>query len=152
IARVTGIGVSSLFLAAYAVTMAGLFAASVVLARRLGFSWWAVTTFLLLLTLRHRIAKTGANSLEGYMHPRMMAFVCGVAASAAAVRARGLWATIWTALAAFMHPTTGMWFGLMLGVGVAAARPQWRRALIVAGVAATAVAIWLLTVGPLAGR
>ena len=39
-------------------------------------------TFLVLLTLRHRIAKTGANSLEGYMHPRMLAFALGLAAFA----------------------------------------------------------------------
>jgi len=152
IARMSGASLPSLFLAAYAATMAGLFAASVVLGRRLGLSWWAVTAFLLLLTLRHRIAKTGANSLEGYMHPRMMAFVCGVAASAAAVRARAWSAAVWTALAAFMHPTTGVWFALMLGVGTAAARPQWRRALVAGGIAAAAAAIWALTVGPLAGR
>lgn len=152
LARATGAGLPSLFLAAYLATLAGLFAASVGLARRLGLSWWAVAAFLLLLTLRHRIAKTGANSLEGYMHPRMIAFVCGVAASAAAARARASWAAAWTIAAAFMHPTTGVWFGVMLGAGLAAARPAWRRALLAGGVVAAAVAVWMLTAGPLAGR
>ena len=152
IARMTGAGLPALFLAAYAMTMAGLFAASVLLARRLGLSWWAVATFLLLLTLRHRIAKTGANSLEGYMHPRMMAFVCGVAASAALLRARLWWAAIWTALAAFMHPTTGIWFAVMLGAGAAAARPAWRRMFLIGGLVAAVLVLWLLMAGPLGGR
>ena len=41
-----------------------------------------------LLTFRHRIAKTGANSLEGYMHPRMLAFALGLAALACVVARR----------------------------------------------------------------
>jgi len=152
LSRATGAALPSLFLVTYLATMAGLFAASVVLARRLGLSWWAVAAFLLLLTLRHRIAKTGANSLEGYMHPRMIAFVCGVAAAAAAARARASWAAAWTIAAAFMHPTTGVWFAVMFASGIAAARPAWRRALVAGGGVAAIVAGWMLTLGPLAGR
>ena len=29
-------------------------------------------------TLRHAIAKTGANTLEGYFHPRQLAFALGL--------------------------------------------------------------------------
>src|SRR4029078_8943199 len=90
LSRATGAGLPSLFLVASLATMAGLFAASVVLARRLGLSWWAVAAVLLLLTLRHRIAKTGANSLEGYMHPRMLAFAIGLAAITAVAGRRFL--------------------------------------------------------------
>ncbi len=30
------------------------------------------------LTLRHAIARTGTNTLEGYFHPRQLAFAFGV--------------------------------------------------------------------------
>ncbi|HKW02810.1 MAG TPA: hypothetical protein VJN96_23505 [Vicinamibacterales bacterium] len=152
LSRATGTGLPALFLAAYVMTLAGLFAASVVLARRLSMSWWAIAAFLLLLTLRHRIAKTGANSLEGYMHPRMIAFVCGVAASAAIGKARMGWAAMWTALAVFMHPTTGVWFAVMSIAGFAAARPEWRRTIASACAVAGGVGFALLEAGPLAGR
>jgi len=150
--RWTGATLPSVFAVTYAITLAGLFAASVMLARRLGLSWWAVAGFLVLLTLRHRIAKTGANSLEGYMHPRMLAFVCGVAASAALVRGRIGWTAAWTALAALMHPTTALWFLLLEVAALFVARPAWRRPLILGVTIGVAVGIWLLITGPLAGR
>src|SRR5262249_7079200 len=103
-------------------------------------------------TLRHRIAKTGANSLEGYMHPRMLAFVFGVAACAAIVRARLVWAALWTTFAGLMHPTTGVWFAIVVATACCVRRPAWRRALLMAGVVAGLIAIWALAAGPLAGR
>jgi hypothetical protein len=59
---------------------------------------------------------------------------------------------MWTVVAALMHPTTAAWFAVMLAAGAAAMRPAWRRTLLGAGLAVAAVAIWLLTAGPLAGR
>jgi hypothetical protein len=152
IARVTHIGLPTVFLAIYVVTMAGLFAAAVALARRLGLSWWAIAGMLAIVTLRHRIAKTGANSLEGYMHPRMIAFACGIAACAALASMRILRASMWTALAAFMHPTTGVWFGILLVAGVAAEKPASRRALGVLFVIALVGCVALVAAGPLTGR
>jgi hypothetical protein len=152
IARVTGAGLPSVFAVTYAVTLAGLFTASLVLARRLGLSWWAAAGFLVLLTLRHRIAKTGANSLEGYMHPRMLAFACGIAACAVGLRGRLAWTAAWTALAAVMHPTTALWFAIVASTAVFVARPVWRRPLALAAAIGVALAIWLLVSGPLAGR
>src|SRR4029078_5235981 len=119
LSRATGAGLPSLFLVASLATMAGLFAASVVLARRLGLSWWAVAAFLILLTLRHRIAKTGANSLEGYMHPRMLAFAFGLVACAAIGRGPLALAIAGTTAAALAHPTTAIWFGVVLSVAIA---------------------------------
>ncbi|MFI5177942.1 MAG: hypothetical protein ACHQO8_05250 [Vicinamibacterales bacterium] len=152
VARAAGAGLPSVFAATYVVTLAGLFAASVVFARRLGLSWWAVAGFLVLLTLRHRIAKTGANSLEGYMHPRMLAFVCGIAASAACLRGRLAWTAVWTTLAAVMHPTTALWFAVAVSAAVFVSRPAWRRPLALVAAIGLALAIWLLVTGPLAGR
>lgn len=152
LSRVTGEGLPSIFFWAYTLTMFGLFAASLTLARRMGLSWWAAAGLLVLLTLRHRIAKTGANSLEGYMHPRMLAFVFGVAACAAIARARLLAASILTVVAGLMHPTTGVWFAIVVATAFFVLRPAWRRAALVASAIAALVAIWALALGPFAGR
>lgn len=50
-----------------------------------------MTALLGLLTLRHRIAKTGANTLEGYMHPRQLAFGVGVLALTVSLKNRWVW-------------------------------------------------------------
>ncbi len=152
VAGLTGAGLPAIFLVTYALTMAGLFAASVLIARRLGLSWWAAAAFLVLLTLRHRIARTGANSIEGYMHPRMLAFVFGLAASAALLRGRAVAAVAWTLVSGVMHPTTGLWFSVVVAVALASARPAWRKGVALAAAVAVVGACVLALAGPLAGR
>lgn len=152
LARASGVELPTLFVALYVLTLGVLFAASVAFARGLGASWWGVAAFVVLLTLRHRIAKTGANSLEGYMHPRMLAFAIGLAALSCVLRARLVWAAVLVALAGVIHPTTALWFGLALTVGVVASRPEWRRRLWPAAATAAVVVAWMLWRGPLAGR
>lgn len=127
-----------LFAALYLVTMALLTVGVVSMARGLGCDWWAIAVALALIVLRHRIARTGANSLEGYMHPRMLAFACGIVAFACLTRRRPLQATAWTALAAVVHTSTALWFGAV--VAVAAAWPQRHRPAVrlLAAVAAAA--------------
>ena len=78
--------------------MIGLAVAVWFYGRALGGSAWASAAALALLTFRHRIAKTGANSLEGYFHPRMLAFAIGIAALACVLRRR-LWAALVLAMA-----------------------------------------------------
>ena len=78
VARASGVALPSLFVTIYLMTLLALFVGALAMARGLGASWWTVAALLVLLTLRHRIAKTGANSLEGYMHPRMLAFAVGL--------------------------------------------------------------------------
>lgn len=121
----------AVFLGLYALTLAVLFASGVALARSLDADWWTTAIFLALLTLRHRIAKTGANSLEGYGHPRMLAFAIGVGVLACVVRRRWSWAIVLIALALVAHPTTGAWFAA--AAAIAAAWP-YRPRLSVAGV------------------
>lgn len=138
--------------AVYVLSLVVLLAASVAFARGLQFSWWTVAAFGLLLTFRHRITKTGANSLEGYMHPRQLAFGLGVAALACLLRDRLLPAAVFVVMAGVLHPTTALWFGLALAVGVAVRRPAWRLHLIGAGGLAAIGAVWAVTVGPMAER
>jgi hypothetical protein len=46
-------------------------------------------TILAALTLRHAIAETGTNTLEGYLHPRQLAFAFGVRGRSPAFCAAG---------------------------------------------------------------
>ena len=61
---------------------------------------WAVVALAAALTLRHAIAKTGANTLEGYFHPRQLAFALGLLAVALFLERRERVAPALLALAA----------------------------------------------------
>jgi hypothetical protein len=102
----------------YVIGVLLLAAAAMFLMRGLGASWWATAGALALLTLRHRIAKTGANSLEGYAHPRMLAFAIGLFALGFLLRRRLIPAVLLVALAAVVHPTTALWFAPVVGLGI----------------------------------
>src|SRR5262249_22828194 len=100
------------------------------------------------------------NTLEGYFHPRQLAFGLGALAIAAALRRRFTTAACLVAGAAMLHPTTALWFAIWIGVAAAVTDRDLRRPLAIAaaaaglaGVAAAAVAgVWALTMGPLEGR
>lgn len=141
------------YLAIYLATLGLLFAGAIAFGRAAGLSWWAIAFLLLLLTFRHRIAKTGANSLEGYMHPRTLAFALGVLALAAGLVRREVWAIVGIAMAACWHPTTALWFGIVLAVALMTPRARQRPVAIALVLAiSTLIAVWILWRGPLAGR
>lgn len=123
--RVTGLDLPQLFLALYLLTLVTVALAGASLARALGFSPWATAVFLTLLTLRHRIAKTGANTLEGYMHPRQLAFGVGVFALAQSLRNRWISTLALWLLAAAIHPTTALWFGALIAGGALVSNVQF---------------------------
>jgi len=150
--RTFGVSLPPLYFGLYLLSLVALFAAAIAFGRSLGLSWWAIAGLVLLLTLRHRITKTGANTLEGYAHARMLAFAFGVAAMTCVVRMKIGWAGAWLALSAVLHSTTAVWFGLAMALGVLATRPAWRRAMLIAAVPATAVVAWIVLRGPLAGH
>ncbi len=152
LSRGLGVDLPPLFLAIYVLTLLTLFSAAIVYGRAAGFSWWAIATLLVLLTFRHRIAKTGANSLEGYMHPRELAFAIGVLAFACTLRKRYVWASAWTLVSACWHPTTAFWFGAAIAAAIVVGQPRLRRWLPLVGACGTAVAVWAVLAGPLAGR
>lgn len=150
VARASGASLPSLFLGIYLVTLLALCTGAVAMGRGLGATWWTLAALLVLLTLRHRIAKTGANSLEGYMHPRMLAFAVGLGAFAAIAFGQRAWAIAWTILSMLVHTTTGLWFGVVTAGSILWMLPAIQAWLaIAAGIIATAA---LLVVGPLAGR
>jgi len=170
VVKATGASLPVVAVILYVLTLVLLIGAAAAFARGLGYSWWAVALFGVLLTFRHRIAKTGANSLEGYMHPREMAFAIGVAALAFLVRGRHAVALVLVGASAVLHPTTAAFFGLVVLVAVlssfaplkgrptsrddvhAIGRGFSRATLVGVCLVLAAVAFWALVYGPLSGR
>ena len=120
------------------------------LAPRLYRHRWTVAALLAACTLRHAITKSGTNTLEGYFHPRQLAFAFGVIAVAAFLRGRLVLAALALAAAGSLHPTTTLWFAVWLAVATFASAPadgRWRSRAAVGA----AVAWWAFAAGP-AGR
>ena len=152
VSRATGMSIPTLFFIAYLAGMALLYGGVVGIARLLYRSWWAVALLAALMTLRHRITQTGANSLEAYFQPRMLAFALGAWAIAAYLRGRGYVALALVAVAFAMHPTTAVWFGIWIAAALAVSDRQWRMPIAALGAIGTITAVWSLTLGPLRGH
>jgi len=151
IVRATGLSLQHLLLAFYIGTLLLLYAGLAYVAARLYRTQWAAVALAAALTLRHAIAKTGANTLEAYFHPRELAFALGLIAVGAFLDRRWLVALGLVAAAAVFHPTTAAWFAVWLTVAFWAAARHRVTIAIAVTVAAAAIA-GLLTLGPLAGR
>jgi hypothetical protein len=149
--HVLGLDQPALFAAIYVLTIAGLFAAAIFFARSLGGSWTMTGALLALLTLRHRIAKTGANSIEGYMQPRMVAFAIGIAALACVLRRRYAIAIACLVVAAVVHSTTAVWFAVVVA-GALGARFFTVRWIVAAVAGVGVIGIWAVLAGPLASH
>jgi len=117
--KVTRLDLPILFFFLYLATLVAMFFAADELARLIGLSPTASAVFLTLLTLKHRIAKTGANTLEGYMHPRQLAFALGVFALTASFKRRWLLMSLCWIAAAAIHPTTALWWAIAIVAGLA---------------------------------
>lgn len=152
VARATGLPLPQLFLALYVATLALLAAAAWMIGRRTYRSVWTCLTLLAALTLRHAVARSGTNTLEGYFHPRQLAFAFGALGVAAFLRGRRWPALLFVILACSVHPTTALWFAVWLGVATVVADRSSRLPLAVAAACAAGAGAWALTVGPLAGR
>jgi hypothetical protein len=150
LARAIGLVPASLevwFLALYLLTLVLLYAGLIRLSDRLLVSRWAIAAFVVVCAIRHRIAKTSANTLEGYFHPRQLAFAIGVLGLGEMLRARP-----WTALAAAaaagaVHPMTGLWFVVWIGVALFVEQPRLRPALTLGGALGVVAGIGLLATG-----
>ena len=152
LARTTGLGLPALFGALYAITLVLLFGSAWLIGVRLYRSPWTTAALAAALTLRHAIARSGTNTLEGYFHPRQLAFSLGALAIAALLRCRVRVAVILVLAAGLLHPTTALWFAIWIGVAMYVSEPRWRRAIASAAAIAAAAGVWALAAGPLAGR
>jgi hypothetical protein len=152
LARITGLGLPALFAALYVVTLTLLLAAAWLIGERLYRSPWTTVALAAALTLRHAIARSGTNTLEGYFHPRQLAFSLGALAIAAALRQRVVPAWLLVLAAGLLHPTTALWFAIWITVAAYVNEPRYRRPIAGASVVLGAAGIWTLVAGPLAGR
>lgn len=136
-----GVNLPNLAGVLYATGLLLLAAALAYFARGLGASWLAVGVGLAAATLRHHITNTGANTLEGYCHPRMIAYALGLWALGCVLRRRYGVAIVLVAAAAVVHPTSAMWFGA--AVVSAAAWSADRRTIwgVIAAVALVCVSL-----------
>jgi hypothetical protein len=152
LARASRLTLPSLFAALYVLTLAILLLGAWLIARRLYRSAWTMMALTSALTLKHEIAKSGTNTLEGYFHPRQLAFALGTLAVGAMIRRRFVTAAMLVVSGGMLHPTTAFWFAIWLGVAAWVNEPRWRLWLATSAVLAAAAGVLLLTAGPLTGR
>ena len=132
--RVTGLSLPAWFAVAQVATLGVLYAGAYALGRQVLTTPWALAAWMAALTLRHRIAKTGANTLEGYFHPRMLVFGIGLASLALFLRGRPWWALGLAMGSAILHPTTATLFVGIIAVGIVVSEPRRRVPVLAAGV------------------
>lgn len=118
VVRVTGWSLDWVFVGAYVLSALLVWAGLWLIGARLYRSAWATAALIAAFTLRHRITRTSANSLEPYFHPRMLAFGLGLLAIAALLRRRLWLAVALVAAAAAVHVTTALWFAVLVGVAI----------------------------------
>ena len=152
VARITGLELPALFLTLYVVTLVLMAAAVFWIGATMYAEWWTSVALLAAIALRHAIARSGTNTLEGYFHPRQLAFAFGMLAVCAFLRRRHAVVVLLMACAGALHPTTTLWFAIWLATATFIAETRWRRAIIRTAAATLPFICWALLEGPLVGR
>jgi hypothetical protein len=153
--RVSGLSLPVLFFLGYLLTIALFVAGVALIGDRLYVSRWTTTALLAALTLRHRIARTGVNTFESYFHPRVLTFAIGLIAVGLMLRGRRTAAVIVALLSCLVHPTTGAWFVVWVGVAMAVdlwQTPAGRRLVALGAGLAVVAGLAVLASGALAER
>lgn len=152
VVRATGWDLDWVFLATYLLSMLLIWGGLSLIGARVYRHAWTSTALVAAFTLRHRITRTSANSLEPYFHPRMLAFGLGLLAVAAILRRRTILAVALVGGAAAVHVTTGLWFAVLGGVAIVVLDRRWRTALLPLAALGLAIGAWALATGLLRGR
>jgi hypothetical protein len=151
IVGVTGLSTEATFFAGYLLSLAVTWAGLAAIGSRVFTSTWVTFALGAAFTMRHRIARTSANTFEPYFHPRMLAFGLGMLAIGALLRRRNWAAVGLVALAAVIHVTTALWFAVLLGVALVVLDRSFRGlALVGAGLGLVALGM-AVAIGPLRG-
>jgi hypothetical protein len=150
IVRATGLPLEGVFVTGYVAAVALVWGALLLIGSRLYRTPWATMALAAVVTLRHRIPRTSANSFEPYFHPRLLAFAIGLLAVAAILHQRSWAAVVLAITAALVHPTTGLWFIILIGVATMVLDRRARPLLVAASIPAAVFGIWALVSGPLA--
>ena len=145
--RLSGQSLPVAFFVAYVAGLTLLYAACVALGRSLYRTWWGVAALAAALTLRHRIPDTAVNSIEAYLHPRQLAFAVGLLAMGLFLRGSRAGAAAAVAGACLFHPTTALWFVILLGVAGLVADPASRRPILLVVAALLPATVVLLAGG-----
>ena len=142
----SGLTLPDAFLATYFIGLLVLYAAVVTIGRSLYQSWWCVAALSAALTIRHRIPDTAVNTLEAYLHPRQLAFALGMVGVAVFLRGK-TWLAVGTVVGAMLlHPTTAIWFAVLIGIGALVSDRESRQPILaIAGAAASAAAVLLVS-------
>jgi len=143
------------FAALQVVALGLLAAAGLRIASALYRTSYAAIALLAALTLRHAISKSGTNTLEGYFHPRQLAFGFGALAIAAFLRGGSTTPIVLVGVAGLLHPTTALWFALCLCAALLAREYRTASpgtAIVAIPIIAAAAIAWAVTSGPLQGR
>lgn len=151
VVRQTGLSIETCFALGYVLTLALLYLGLWRLGQHLFVSPLAVWTLIAADTLRHRITRTGVNTLEGYFHPRMLVFAVGIWAVATYLRGRPWLALAMVGVAGLLHPTTAAFFVLFLLVAIWTTEPPARRAVGALATVGLVTLAWLLLAGPMRG-
>jgi len=149
VVRATRLSTPAAFALLYLVSLAILMTAAWSIGESLYRTRWATLALLAALTMKHAVAKSGTNTLEGYFHPRQLAFALGALAIAVFLRGRVVPAIVLVAGSAMLHPTTAMWLAIWLGVAVMVVTPRGRVPLVLLGAVLLG---WALVAGPMTGR
>ncbi len=152
IVRVTGVSVPTVFAVLYVVALVLIAFGAWLVGRRIYGTPWAAAALVAAMTLRHAIARSGTNTLEGYFHPRQIAYGLGLIAVAAFLRARLMLAAALVLGAGLVHPTAALWFAVWLAAAAVVLNPAARKWILVAAAPAAAAVAWAILWGPLAGR
>jgi hypothetical protein len=152
VARATHAPLPILLAAMYCLTLALFAGALWLIAARVYRTTGAAAALIAAMSLRHAIARSGTNTLEGYFHPRQLAFALGSLALAGFLRKQRALPALLILAAGLLHPTTALWFAVWLGVATVVEDRGARVPLAVAAAAGAVLSVWLLTAGPLGGR
>jgi hypothetical protein len=152
IARASGASLPAAFAVLQIVSLSLLALAALRMAGIVYRTEWAAVALVGALTLRHAITKSGTNTLEGYFHPRQLAFALGALAIVSFMRGRYHVMWVLVAIAGALHPTTALWFAVWVGVATVVAEPRLRVPTAVCASGLAVAIAWALYAGPLAGR
>lgn len=144
LAHATGASMESIFLWSYVLATAAVWLGVVSIGDRLYRSVWLTVALGGAVALRHHIPRTSVNSLEPYFHSRVLALGIGMLAVAMFLRRRHLMPVGLVAVAAPLHPTTALWFALLLGTALSIVDRRWRIPAFVALGVAVAALLWTM--------
>jgi hypothetical protein len=148
----TGAPVAHVLFVAYLVMLLAIAGAGWMFGREILDTRHGAAALVLAMSIRHRVPKTGVNTLEHYFQPRMIAFALGTAALAALIRRRTAAALALAVTAGVVHPTSGFWFAIVIGGGALVAFPEQRRWLLALAAAGAVVVAAVFASGALDQR